>query len=79
MVDVKKTNSSFSLGRGIGSGTFGGVTTTISWNFFKSSFGFSGSIGLIFECFAFVQPGILRNVEKSVDFLLQHDHPLSAS
>ncbi len=79
IVEGNTTKSSFSQGLCIGSSGFGAATTTTSAICFGSSFGFSGSAGFTFECFAIVQPGMLRNVEKSVDFLLQHDQPFRAS
>lgn len=64
---------------GLGSDSLMGARTLISSfcsNSLSSLAGFSGSGGLMSECFAKVQPLILRNSVKSTDFLLQQDHPL---
>lgn len=64
---------------GLGSDSLMGARTWISSfcsNSLSSLAGFSGSGGLMSECFAKVQPLILRNSVKSTDFLLQQDHPL---
>lgn len=54
-----------------------GARTSITSSLSDSSLtGFSGSGGFTFECFAKVQPLMLRNSVKSTDFLLQQDQPL---
>lgn len=73
-----KTVNGVSIG-GLGNDSLMGARTWISSfcsNSLSSLAGFSGSGGLMSECFAKVQPLILRNSVKSTDFLLQQDHPL---
>ena len=60
-------------------GCIGGLTSiTFSGelSLFRFPVIFSGSTGLILECFPRVQPGVLRKVVKSVDLFWQQVQPL---
>lgn len=67
-------------GRFIALGLTGsGILTGSSSSSIICGAGFSGSIGLTFECFDSWQPFIFKNSVKSTLFLLQQDQPLYAS
>ena len=81
-VRLSSFSGSSSSGRGVSSGCLRFSKASKSTGLMFSSIlgaGFSGSTGFSFECGALEHPGMLRNWLKSVDFLLQQDHPLRAS
>lgn len=59
--------------------TGSGILTGSSSSSMIFGAGFSGSIGLTFECLDSWQPFMFKNSVKSTLFLLQHDQPLYAS